>query len=273
MKNITVNEIEKILDEALSDYIAGKIQNKNIIFVGHPGVGDSSKIANWFKKHSNEVSPCELTSCPMAEEENGVFKKLVKNGKVQYGFDDRSMEALTEEGRVCFCRRLNYNTQEQVQPFYEIFANRTYYLPLTDKEHDLSKLFLVIATAYPDNYDYHVADISEFEKCSDTYMVVPEVNEFKEYFRERCEKYMSHLEHAEAGKYKKQSEVFLKILTSDDFHFIFEKDEIFSPMNFIMLFDWCKRGNENDVLSVVPQIGCAGKRTFEMFKRIFDKIK
>ena len=84
---------------------------------------------------------------------------------------------------------------------------------------------------------------------------------------------MSHLEHAEAGKYKKQSEVFLKILTSDDFHFIFEKDEIFSPMNFIMLFDRCKRGNENDVLSVVPKIGCAGKRTFEMFKRIFDKIK
>lgn len=261
MKNITVNEIEKILDEALSDYIAGKIQNKNIIFVGHPGVGDSSKIENWLKKHSDEVSPVEIIPLHihMVEEEiEGL--KLVKDGKEQYGFDDRSIEALSKESRVCFCRRLNYNTQEQVQPFYEIFANRTYYLPLTNTEHDLSKLFLVIATAYPDNYDYHVADISEFEKCSDTYMVVPEVNEFKEYF-------------AEYSRDKKKSEVFLKILTSDDFHFIFEKDEIFSPMNFIMLFDRCETGNENDVLSVVPRIGCAGKRTFEMFKRIFDKIK
>lgn len=45
-KKITVNEIDKILDEALNDYKLGKIQCKNIVFIGDVGIGRSTRIKN-----------------------------------------------------------------------------------------------------------------------------------------------------------------------------------------------------------------------------------
>ena len=53
------------------------------------------------------------------------------------------------------------------------------------------KLFLIIATAYPDDFGYNVADISNIKKYSDVYTVTPSVDEFKEYFDNNKNNYSS----------------------------------------------------------------------------------
>ena len=67
-KNITVNQIDKVLDEALSDYKLGKTQCKNIIFIGNDGIGKSSRINRWMETHSGEVTPVCLTTAPLWKE-------------------------------------------------------------------------------------------------------------------------------------------------------------------------------------------------------------
>ena len=251
-KKITVNEIDKILDEALSDYKLGKIQYKNIVFIGDEGMAT----------HSDKVTPFYLTSAVLMKEENGIYVKDLKNGKPQYGFDRVSMERLSADGAICVCKNLNHYTSEQIQPFEEIFSERTYCDLVTKNKYDLDKLFLIIATAYPDNFGYNVTDISNIKKCSDVYTVNPSVDEFKEYFDNNI--------YADIDGESK-IENFKKILSSPHFQFIFEKDEKFAPCNFMMLFRWCETGRADEVLSEVKSIGAAGKKTFEMFEKIFNK--
>lgn len=176
-KNITVNQIDKVLDEALSAYKLGKTQCKNIVFIGNDGIGRSSRIKKWMESHSDEVAPFYLTSAVLMKEENGIYVKDLKNGKPQYGFDSVSMERLLADGAICVCKNLNHYTSEQIQPFEEIFSERTYCDLVTKNKHDLHKLFLVIATAYPDDCGYNVADISNIKKCSDVYTVTSSVDE------------------------------------------------------------------------------------------------
>ena len=261
-KKITVNEIDKILDEALNDYKLGKIQYKNIVFIGADGIGRRTRIKKWMATHSDEVTPYYLTSAVLMKEENGIPVKDLKNGQPQYGFGSVDMERLLVDGAICVCKNLNYYTIEQIQPFEEIFSDRTYCFPWTDNKQDLDKLFLVIATAYPDNFGYNVTDISNIKKCSDVYTVTPSVDEFKEYFNNNAR--------ADIDK-KNKIENFNKILSSPYFQFIFEKDERFSPCNFMMLFMWCETGSADEVLSEIKSIGAAGEKTFEMFEKVFNK--
>lgn len=262
-KKITVNEIDKILDEALSDYKLGKIQYKNIVFIGDEGIGRGTRIEKWMATHSDEVTPFYLTSAVLMKEENGIYVKDLKNGKPQYGFDSESMERLSAGGAICVCTNLNhYTSEQQIQPFEEIFSERTYCDLVTKNKYDLDKLFLIIATAYPDNFGYNVTDISNIKKCSDVYTVHPSVDEFKEYFDNNI--------YADIDGESK-IENFKKILSSPHFQFIFEKDEKFAPCNFIMLLGLCETGSADEVLSEVKSIGAAGKKTFEMFEKIFNK--
>ena len=259
---ITVNQIDTVLDEALSAYKLGKIQCKNIVFIGDDGIGRSSRIAKWMEAHSDEVAPFHLTSTVLMKEENGILVKDLKNGKPQYVFGSVDMERLSADGAICVCKNLNHYTSEQIQPFEEIFSERTYCDLVTNNKHDLHKLFLIIATAYPDDYGYNVADISNIKKCSDVYTVTPSVDEFKEYFDNNI--------YADIDEESK-IENFKKILSSPHFQFISEKNEKFSPCNFMMLFNWCETGNGDEVLSEIKSIGTSGVKTFEMFEKIFNK--
>lgn len=249
---ITVNGIDKVLDDALNDYKLGKIQFKNVIFVGDEGIGRSSRIKKWLENHSDEVSSFYFPPT--------VVRKIkMENGEVKYGFADSDMEGLTRNGTICICKRLNYYTREQIQPYNEIFTDRTYCIPTTNKKYDLHKLVLVVATAYPDDLGYNVADISGLKNCSDVYTVTPSVAEFKDYFNETV---------SSLNK-KDKIENFNRILSSPYFGFVLEKGEIFSPCNFMMLFSYCKTGLEEEVLSEITSIGTAGKKTVEMFKKVF----
>lgn len=261
-KNITVNQIDKVLDEALSAYKLGKKQCKNIVFIGNDGIGRSSRIKEWMDSHSDEVAPFYLTSLVLMKNENGILVKDLKNGKPQYGFDSVAMKRLTADGAICVCKNLNRYPSEQIQPYEEIFSDRTYCVPLTDNKQDLHKLFLIIATAYPDDFGYNVADISNIKKCSDVYTVTPSVDEFKEYFDNNV--------YADIDGESK-IENFKKILSSPHFQFISEKKEKFSPCNFMRLFGECETGSADEILSNVKSEGMAGEKTFEMFEKIFNK--
>lgn len=259
---ITVNEIDKVLDEALSAYKLGRTQCKNIVFIGNDGIGRSSRIKKWMKAHSDEVAPFYLTPAVLMKNENGILVKDLKKGKPQYGFDSVDMKRLTADGAICVCKNLNYYTSEQIQPYEEIFSDRTYCVPWTDNKQDLHKLFLTIATAYPDDCGYNVADISNIKKCSDVYTVTPSVDEFKEYFDNNV--------YADIDGESK-IENFKKILSSPHFQFISEKNEKFSPCNFMLLFERCETGSADEILSNVKSEGRAGEKTFEMFEKIFNK--
>ena len=270
---ITVNEIDKVLDKALEDYKSGKVQNKNIIFIGHSGVGRGSRIEKWLETHHGEVAPYYLTPAVLVKEKDGVCVKDLKNGKLQYGFADSDMEGLLENGTICVCENLNYYTSEQVHPYEKIFSDRTYCIPVTGKEYDLHKLFLVIATAFPENFDYGVTDISNIKNCSDVYTVIPSIEEFKEYFITYTNTYAEDSSVSEEDysvSEMEKLESFRKILYSPHFHFIFEKDEKFAPYSFIKLFNICETGNKDEILWQIEREGCDGKKTYEMFKKIVE---
>ena len=255
---ITVNEIDKILNNALTAYKSGSIQYKNIVFIGNAGIGRSSRIDNWINKHLDEIAPHYLTPAVLMKEKNGILIKDTKNGKAQYGFADSNINGLLADGAVCICKNLNTYVTEQIEPF----SKRTYCIPITNKEYDLHKLFLAIATVYPDNFGYRITDISNILTCSDVYTVIPSTTEFKEYFDNKTSSYIDE---------KDKIEAFDKILSSPYFNFILEKDEKFSPCTFMSLFDFCETGNKDEILSNIRSDNRIGAKTLEMFQKIFDE--
>lgn len=259
---ITVNEIDKILNNALTAYKSGSIQYKNIVFIGNAGIGRSSRIDNWINKHLDEIAPHYLTPAVLMKEKNGILIKDTKNGKAQYGFADSNINGLLADGAVCICKNLNTYVTEQIEPFNTIFSKRTYCIPITNKEYDLHKLFLAIATVYPDNFGYRITDISDILTCSDVYTVIPSTTEFKEYFDNKTSSYIDE---------KDKIEAFDKILSSPYFNFILEKDEKFSPCTFMSLFDFCETGNKGEILSNIRSDNRIGAKTLEMFQKIFDE--
>lgn len=259
---ITVNEIDKILNNALTAYKSGSIQYKNIVFIGNAGIGRSSRIDNWINKHLDEIAPHYLTPAVLMKEKNGILIKDTKNGKAQYGFADSNINGLLADGAVCICKNLNTYVTEQIEPFNTIFSKRTYCIPITNKEYDLHKLFLAIATVYPDNFGYRITDISDILTCSDVYTVIPSTTEFKEYFDNKTSSYIDE---------KDKIEAFDKILSSPYFNFILEKDEKFSPCTFMSLFDFCETGNKDEILSNIRSDNRIGAKTLEMFQKIFDE--
>lgn len=259
---ISVNEIDKVLDEALSAYKNGEIQYTNIVFIGNAGIGRSSRIDMWINKHLDEIAPHYLTPAVLMKEKNGMLIKDTKNGKSQYGFADSDMNGLLADGAVCICKNLNHYTPKQIKPFDTIFSKRTYCNPATKKSYDLHNLFLAIATVYPDNYGYTVADISNIKSCSDTYFVIPVATKFKDYF---CEKTSTYIDE------KDKIEAFDKILSSPHFNFILEKDEKFSPYTFMSLFESCETGNKDEILSNIRSDNRIGAKALEMFQQIFNE--
>lgn len=259
---ITVNEIDKILNNALTAYKSGSIQYKNIVFIGNAGIGRWSRIDNWINKHLDEIAPHYLTPAVLMKEKNGILIKDTKNGKAQYGFADSDINGLLADGAVCICKNLNTYATERIEPFNTILSKRTYCIPITNKEYDLHKLFLAIATVYPDNFGYRITDISDILNCSDVYTVIPNTTEFKEYFDNKVSSYIDE---------KDKIEAFDKILSSPYFNFVLEKDEKFSPYTFMSLFNSCATGNKEEILSNLRSDNRIGAKTLEMFQQIFNE--
>lgn len=195
-KNITVNQIDKVLDEALSAYKLGKMRYKNIIFIGNDGIGRSSRINKWIEAHSDDVTPVYLATTALMKEENGILVKDLKAGKPQYVLN-MPVERLSKDGAIGICKNLN-RSSECIQPLEQIFSDRTYCFPGMDNKQDLHKLFLIIATAYPDDCGYNVADISNIKKCSDVYTVTSSVDDIKEYLNDKLQADLKSI--IEAGK-------------------------------------------------------------------------
>ena len=111
------------------------------------------------------------------------------------------LQQIVDTGTLLFSKNLNYFSGECIQPLEQIFSDRTYCFPGMDNKQDLHKLFLIIATAYPDDcghYGYNLADISNIKKCSDVYTVTPSVDEFVEYLHNKSQTELKSI--IEAGK-------------------------------------------------------------------------
>lgn len=264
MKTITLNEMKKVLDDTLSDLKSGKIKNENLIFFGDERTGRERIIEEWFVKHASEIDWKCLRPTAFYEEVNGILHKVLKDDNPQYCFGDTIMEDFSKGDRVLYLPSINIYTSEQNQPFNEIFKDRTYHNPVSDIDHDLHKLGLVIATALDeDTYD-GVHPIPELKDCSTLYKVVPSVKEFKEYFDERVNRFDDEL--------PEKIELFKKILSSPHFRFISEKGEHFSSVYFMMLFDMTESVDKEEILSHVDNMGTCGAKTKAMFEKIFEEI-
>lgn len=120
MKKIIVGQIKDILEQTLNEYKSGKKAFTNIIFVGETGIGKNAIIKQWLQSHSAELKPYKSAPGVIMKEKHGVLVENFNNGKVQYGFDDSEMKALSRDGTVYLCERLNYKTDEQLQPLKSI---------------------------------------------------------------------------------------------------------------------------------------------------------
>lgn len=264
MKTITLNEMKKVLDDTLSDLKSGKIKTENLIFFGDDGIGRRTIIKEWFEKHASEINYCALRPTTFYEEVNGILHKVVKDDNPQYCFGDDEMEDLSKGDSVLYLPTINIYTSEQTHPFNEIFKDRTYYNPVSDIDHDLRKLGLVIATAYDeDKYDgIHL--IPELKDCSTLYKVVPSVEEFKDYFNEHVKGF--------DDERPEKIELFKEILSSPHFRFISEKGEHFSPVHFMMLFNMTEIVDKEEILSYVDHMGTCRDKIKAMFEKIFEEI-
>mgnify|MGYP004690765083 CR=1 FL=1 len=50
------------------------------------------------------------------------------------------MEGLSKGDKALYLPIINYHAPEEIQPFNEIFKNRTYHNPVSGIDHDLHKL-------------------------------------------------------------------------------------------------------------------------------------
>lgn len=266
MKKITVGQIKNVLEQTLNEYKSGNKAFTNIIFVGETGIGKNSIIKQWLQSHSAELKPYQSAPGVIMKEEHGVLMKDFKNGKVQYGFADLDMEALSRNGTVYLCERLNYKTDEQLQPLKSIFADRKYET-ITGNIYDLSKLFLTVSTAYPNSGRSNVADITDLEQCSDVYYVEVNVQEFREYFNQ------AYQNDAQSSIF----EAFNKILSSKKFHFIFDNDESFGPRTVETMYSMaysCESMSEFlEELECPSNYYGAGTSAKQMIKEICEEEK
>lgn len=268
---ITVNQIEKVLDQTLEELLSGKVKNKNVIFMGETGIGKTSVVEDWFKKNKDKIHSFEMDAAPFCEEKNGRLVKIVKDGKYVYGFDDKSVEKLNEDGTVLFCDDFSHRSSELIKPFESIIKNRNYTTPIFNNFYNLDKLGLVIITMLPDNSkDYYVSDISYLYESCDVYNVKVDVKEFKEFFIKEKTK---RLKDDEANK--KVLEFFDKILSSTSFQFIYDDNECFSPRELDRLYyDVIDCDNNESIKeSIMSEIKNRGNKTQEMFKKILEEIK
>lgn len=233
MQTITVNGIRKVLDEALEDYKKGKAKARNIIFVGQAAIGKRSVIQGWIDSHESEIN---LTydcgpSVMLLPEGSPEYECYLKDRKRIYSYDSAYLEKLNETNGVWFCKRLNFGqTPETLKPYESIFSKRECTVPVINRKYDLSNLFLIIATALPEDKDGPaLSDISALKSCSDLYGVEPDVNELREYFQKVHDTHPNIINET-------VYEYFRQRLASENFHFSFDKSAIIGPLKIDWIF-------------------------------------
>ena len=166
---IGLNDITKILDQALESCKNSDSKFKNILFYRETGFGVNHIVERWIHSHRDEYSSMHgiMPGVLHTYDENMILKKVIENGKYVYLFDDEYLAKLTET-KILFFENLNYGTlKEQYEQIAPIVNDRKYISPFFKKEYIFNNLQLFIGTCYPNNGRYHVNDIpdSMFENC------------------------------------------------------------------------------------------------------------
>ena len=289
---ITVNQIKKVLNQAIKDLSSGKIKNKNIIFIGETRVGineaiDKCRAQDFPRVMGHEVYP-ESSTYYTFDDDWHLVEKVNDEKNI---FDDETLEKIKECVIVLFCYDLTRYTPELIKTFESIVKTRSCKTPLSNNFYDLSKLRLVIFTILPNNSkdNDRVSDVSYLKENCDVYNVKISVKEFWNYFwnekvGELCVAFLPYLDSKDKlnedkfneiyGKTLKKLYFFKKILFSPNFHLIYDNDELFTLNDIDELYEKIKNEDNKSIEeAIMSEIENYGDKTKEIIKKIIEEIK
>lgn len=283
MKIITVNEIEKVLDNYLIHYLEKEFEFKNVIFFGEEGIGKTSVIEKWLEKNKDNIAlisglyPMQV----FKEKENGIIVPEEAE-RYELPYTREIDNIINQANEVLYYERFNDNLFDKYgnERIADLVCKRLLNNYVTGESH-FAKWFLCIMEALPVNEVHtNISNIPEIIlNSSDIYYVEPSVKEFKEYLLSVLEQMKE--EQVQYGKNVADIEnsihIWAYILSSEDFHFFFDANNYFSPLNVEMCVNIISLEHENsDIQSLKSQIidfckrQCYGEDVIKMLKNILD---
>ena len=162
MKNITINQIDKCLSDALANKI------KNVLFVS-PTV-EYTPALEWFKAHPEYIL-CRATPAEIYEEENGILVKRENTAAIS----DENFTTVNNEKGIWFINIFSEKCITDFEGFTDIIKNRFYINKFTDGtkvKHSLDKMALFVAfTATPNPNDNFALDEKYYDLFDEIYVV------------------------------------------------------------------------------------------------------
>ena len=230
---ITVDQIERILDEYFQEYKSGVRRHANILFEGYEGYGRYNVINRWLKKQNELKVSYDVYPGKMHKDVNGVLK--IGKGAAQYTIPDDELEALSQPGSALVLRRINYGRDQAGDSLlYSMIKDRRIET-FSGKLYDLDNLFMVIATAYKEDSNNRIFPIEELKNQFDVFEVKATMQETAEFIYKNL---ISELEYDEININKKRIADCLRKWPEQIQH-----TEEFSPARLNMAFyvvdeDW-----------------------------------
>lgn len=194
MKEISVDQIECVLDKYMQEYKSGMRRYANILFEGYEGYGRFNVISRWLKNHKELNVRYDAYPGKLHKELNGVLTIDKEKGNSQYAIPDAELKALSQPESVLVLRRINYGRDHAGDSLlYSIIKDRNI-KTFSDNTYDLDNLFMVIATAYKEDSNNRIFPIEEIKNQFDVFEVKATMQETAEFIYKNLE---SELEYDE----------------------------------------------------------------------------
>ena len=167
MKNITKNEVGKIIEEALQQ------NKKNILFVSH--TNEDRPIIEWLDKHSKEYNRVYCNPLPLRyTNDRGFLQKICVNGKEIIVIATKQLIKMNDKKSILFMNHFGNNTIYGFEKFMDIVKYRYYINCDVDgnplPKYDVSKLGLLIAMTTGDDGGFELSK-DNYEFFDDVYIL------------------------------------------------------------------------------------------------------
>ena len=167
MKNITENEVGKIIEEALQQ------NKKNILFVSH--TNEDRPIIEWLDKHSKEYNRVYCNPLPLRyTNDRGFLQKVCVNGKEIIVIATEQLIRMNDKKSILFMNHFGNNTIYGFEKFMDIVKYRYYINCDVDgnplPKYDVSKLGLLIAMTTGDDGGFELSK-DNYEFFDDVYIL------------------------------------------------------------------------------------------------------
>lgn len=277
MKTITVAEIEKVLDEQYEAYKKGEFKTKNVMFMGESFIGKSAITQKWFEKY-DDINPyhAEIPTT-FWEDYNGYLRrKHDENGNEVMVFSDNFYDKINRENSVIFFDKFNVSlTAEKMELYKPIIKDRifnSYY----NGQKKIENTWLFIAECYPENGVNRTTEIpSDILESFEVYYVEPSVKEFMDYFIADKNELIKKLREDNEEEYALECEFQIKlakhIFSNDEFKFMFEKDNYFTPGSVSMMISFSS--NLEEFLEAMENSYDKDSKIYAMMSNILKDFK